>query len=468
VGKSKCYWDEEKNKVIFERVVRKSYLPTNNLLLKLMKETDNAFKASFSISGVTLEQLRDHPNALESFSKLVDRGCEILDETYYHSLAFLYSKREFKEQVKLHRKAVWELFGVRPKVFRNTELIYSNEIAEHVEKMRYKGILGEGTEKILGHNSPCFVYKAKNCKLRVLLRHYRLSDDISFRFSLHTWKEFPLTADKYATWINACNLKGEIVNLFMDYETFGEHQWRETGIFEFLKHFPKEVLKRKDEFVTPSEAIKRFEPKDELDVPFIVSWADTERDLTAWLGNKMQQYAIKKLYELEEKILVLKDKKLIEDWRKLQISDHFYFMCTKWFADGDVHKYFNPYDSPYDAFINFMNVLEDLKQRIEAHERRKLTREKALKFLANVEEGKEFYCKDGKVFRNLRDLYEGLKIMNSEIFSFHVNDEKNDFVNWIRACIGDEVLAEKLEELREKETIIKILSERIRELKKLI
>jgi alpha-amylase len=471
IGTGKSYWDEEKNKEILNRVVRKSYLPTTRLLLELMKETNGAFRAAFSITGTVLEQLKKygHEEVISNFHKLIDKGCEIVDETYYHSLAFLFSRREFREQVKMHRELVQELFGVKPKVFRNTELVYSNEIAKEAEKMGYRGILAEGHEKVLGWRSPCFVYRAKDANIRILLRHYKLSDDISFRFSLHTWEEYPLTADKFASWINAHNGNGEVVNLFMDFETFGEHQWPETGIFEFLRYLPKEILKHPDnEFVTPYEAIRKFPERGELDVPFIVSWADTERDLTAWLGNRMQQYALQKLYELEERVLATKDSSIIEDWRKLQISDHFYFMCTKWFADGDVHKYFNPYDTPYDAFINFMNVIEDLKRRIEEVENHKITRDVAIKFLGNVRDGEEFYCCDGRVFRNLRELAEGLKCISPQAFSHHVNPSKNDFAAWIANCIGDVKLAEKISKLNDPKLMRRAILDRIRYLKKFI
>ncbi len=469
IGTGKCYWNNEKNEEVFQRVVRKSYLPTTRLLLQLVNETNGAFRVAFSITGVALEQLQKYPEVISNIQKLVDRDCEIVDETYYHSLAFLFSKREFREQVKMHREAVEEIFGYRPRIFRNTELVYSNEIAKEAEKMGYKGILAEGHEKILGWRSPCFVYRAKDANIRILLRHYKLSDDISFRFSLHTWEEYPLTADKFAAWVNSHNGSGELVNLFMDFETFGEHQWPETGIFEFLRHMPKEILKHPDnDFVTPYEAIRRYPERGELDVPFIVSWADTERDLTAWLGNKMQQYALRKLYELEERVLRTGRKDIIEDWRKLQISDHFYFMCTKWFADGDVHKYFNPYDTPYDAFINFMNVLEDLKKRIEEVENHKITRDIALKYLGNVKGGEEFYCCDGKVFRNLRELAEALRCMKREVFLYHANQSKNDFAAWIANCIGDGKLAEKIAHLKDPKLMRRAILDRIRYLKKFI
>ncbi len=470
IGTSKSYWDDKKNREILERVIRKSYLPTTRIFLDLNKETDGEFRVAFSITGTVLEQLKDtNSEVIENFRKLVDRGGEVIDETYYHSLAFFFSKKEFREQVKMHRELVEEVFGFRPKIFRNTELTFSNEIAKEAEKMGYKGILAEGHEKILGWRSPTFVYKVKDTNIKALLRHYKLSDDIAFRFSLKSWEEHPLTADKFAAWVNSHNGNGEVINLFMDFETFGEHQWPETGIFDFLKHMPHEILKHPDnEFVTPFDAVRRFPERGELDVPFVVSWADTERDLTAWMGNNMQIYALQKLYELEGKVKATKREDIIEDWRKLQISDHFYFMCTKWFADGDVHKYFNPYDTPYDAFINFMNVLEDLKRRIFEAEKKTLNREKALLFLGNVKDGEEFYSHDGKMFRNLRDLSEGLKNMSMDTFRYHVNNGKNDFASWVALSIGDEALAEKISRASNPKEMRKIVLERIRQLKRYI
>jgi alpha-amylase len=292
---------------------------------------------------------------------------EILDETYYHSLAFLYSKPEFKEQVKLHKKKIKDIFSYKPTVFRNTELIYNNELAKYVEEMGYKGILAEGADHVLGWRSPNFVYKPTGTdKIKLLLKNYRLSDDIAFRFSSREWSEWPLTTGKFAHWLNAVNGNGNTVNLFMDYETFGEHQWATTGIFNFLRHLPEEIMKHPDnKFATPSEIVKEISPAAELDIHHLVSWADVERDISAWLGNKMQQSAIQKIYLLEKAVKRLKSQALLEDWRKLQTSDHFYYMCTKWFNDGDVHKYFNPYDSPYDAFITYMNILNDFEKRIE-------------------------------------------------------------------------------------------------------
>jgi alpha-amylase len=372
VGKDSNYFNDNSerdlnNKKVLQKVARKSYLPTNAILLELLNKHPE-FKISFSLSGVLLEQLEKFsPETLVSFQELVNTGrAEILSETYYHSLSFLYSPQEFKKQVKMHKKKIKDIFGVEPKIFRNTELIYNNSLAKEIEKMGFTGILSEGADHILDWRSPNFLYRPKETKkIKLLLKNYRLSDDIAFRFSCKDWEGYPLTAPQFAQWISAINGNGNVANLFMDYETFGEHQWEDTGIFEFLKHLPEEVLKHPDnDFVTTSEAVEKYEAVAELDVPHFISWADVERDLSAWLSNPLQHDAIDKLYSLEKAVLKTKDKKIINDWRRLQTSDHFYYMCTKWFADGDVHKYFNPYDSPYEAFISYMNVINDMKLRI--------------------------------------------------------------------------------------------------------
>lgn len=360
------------NRKILRKVADKSYLPANRVLLDLLRRHPG-FKVSFSFSGVFLEQLeRDFPEVLASFQALVRTGrVEVLGETYYHSLAFLYSPREFRHQIRKHQEKIWELFGLAPRVFRNTELIYSNAVAAEVRKLGYRGILAEGVDRILEWRSPNFVYAPRGTAgMALLLKNYQLSDDIAFRFSDRGWKEHPLTAPKFARWLSEHNgAGGNLVNLFMDYETFGEHQWEDTGIFDFLAQLPEEVLRHPDnDFVTPSEAIERYASQGELDFPYLVSWADTERDLSAWLSNAMQKDALEKLYALEERVLATGEERLIEDWRRLQTSDHFYYMCTKWFSDGDVHKYFNPYDSPYEAFINFMNALKDVIMRIQEAE----------------------------------------------------------------------------------------------------
>src|SRR5579884_396099 len=376
------------NRRIFEKVAYKCYLPANALMLELL-ECHPEFKISYSLSGVFLEQAEAFmPEVIESFRKLIATGrVEILEQTYYHSLSFLYSPAEFRRQVSLHKRKVQELFGVTPKVFRNTELIYNNDLAYEIESLGYKGILAEGADHILGWRSSNFLYRPRGTKkIKLLLKNYHLSDDIAFRFSSRDWNEYPLTADKFSHWVSEANGNGEVINLFMDYETFGEHQWEDTGIFEFMRHLPAAILRNPDNgFMTPSEAVDSLEPKAELDVPHFISWADTERDLSAWLSNGMQQDAMKRIYEMEPLILELDDAKLTNDWRKLTTSDHFYYMCTKWFSDGDVHKYFNPYDTPYDAFISFMNVLADMRLRAENQKRaREIEKERIKKQFAEL------------------------------------------------------------------------------------
>ncbi|MBP9760154.1 MAG: glycoside hydrolase family 57 protein [Candidatus Pacebacteria bacterium] len=354
------------NARIARKVAEKSYLPANEAILANLQQYPD-FKVAFSISGIALEQFEEYtPEVIESFKRLVDTGrVEILSETYYHSLTFLESPDEFRAQVRLHADKVRDLFGVRPYVFRNTELIYRNDIAEMVADMGYLGMLAEGADHLLDWRKPTYVYHAKNDPaFKLLLKHYKLSDDIAFRFSNREWEEWPLTAPKFAQWVNAHNGDGHVINLFMDYETFGEHQWEDTGIFEFLRTVPGEILKHADNsFVTPTEALTRYPVAGEIDAPHYVSWADVERDLSAWKSNAIQHDALRAFFELEPIVKQSGDKDLLRDWRRLSTSDHFYYMCTKWFQDGDVHKYFSPYESPYEAFIAYMNVLNDVRAR---------------------------------------------------------------------------------------------------------
>lgn len=365
IGTDKPYEDEKGNREILKKVAARCYLPTNELLLSLIKEHKGKFKVAFSISGTALEQFeRYEPRVIGSFKALADTGAvEFLAETYYHSLAALFSPEEFRRQVRLHRQRIRELFGVMPRVFRNTELIYSNEIAELVGQLGMTAVLAEGADRILGWRSPNYVYSSvRASQMSVILKNYRLSDDIAFRFSNQSWSEWPLNADKYAGWLHQSLGNGDVIGLFMDYETFGEHQWRESGIFEFLRHLPAAVLKHKEfTFMTPSEVAKKIKPVGEIDVPEPISWADTERDVSAWLGNNMQDAAAASIYALEKDVLATRDSDLIHAWRRLQTSDHFYYMCTKWAEDGDVHTYFSPYESPYDAFIRYANALNQIR-----------------------------------------------------------------------------------------------------------
>jgi len=360
------YDDQTSNERIIHKVAEKSYIPTNKRLLDML-EKHPEFKLSMSITGTVLEQLEQWaPEALQSFKDLVATGrVEIVAETYHHSLAFFYNREEFEKQVAMHRDKVQELFGQTPQVFRNTELAYNNDLAFWADKAGYKGILAEGWDPVLDWRSPNFVYQPTYTdNIRLLMKNYKLSDDIAFRFGNQSWTEWPLTADKFSHWLNDSG-DATNFNLFMDYETFGEHQWHETGIFDFLEHLPTEWLKRDGtSFMTVSEVIDAFEPVDRVDMPHTVTWADTERDLSAWLGNAMQGSAIAALYDLGDAVLATNDWKLIEDWRRLQTSDHFYYMCTKYFNDGDIHAYFSPYDNPYDAFIAYMNAYHDMQFRL--------------------------------------------------------------------------------------------------------
>ncbi|MBN1645905.1 glycoside hydrolase family 57 protein [Candidatus Woesearchaeota archaeon] len=369
IGNNQNYFDEQKNKEVLHKVAKKCYIPTNNLMLDLIREHKGKFRISYSLSGVVLDQFEKYaPEVLKSFQTLAKTGCvEFLAETYYHSLSYLYSKEEFKDQVKLHSKKVQKLFGQIPKVFRNTELIYNNELANFIQGMGFKAILAEGADHIMeGWKSPNYVHTPKTAgNMKLLLKNYKLSDDIAFRFGNKGWKEFPLTVEKYGQWISSVNGTGDVVNLFMDYETFGEHQWEDTGIFNFIRYLPGELLKHPDNnFKTVSEAVQ-YPSRGELDVHNFISWADIERDLSAWLGNSIQNAAARELYNIERMIKLSNDPLLVEAWRKMTTSDHLYYMCTKWFNDGDVHKYFNPYESPYEGFIAFMNVLNDMVLKLK-------------------------------------------------------------------------------------------------------
>lgn len=369
MGKDHNYLDVSANRSIMQRVAAECYLPMNNLLLRLIKENEGAFKVTFSISGLAIEQFRSYtPEVLDSFRELAKTGCvEFLAESYSHSLSALISPEEFKSEVDAHVALIKEEFGYTPTSFRNTELIYSDQIGEQVAAMGFKAMLAEGARHVLGWKSPNFVYaNALDQKLRVLLRNYKLSDDIAFRFSNQGWGEWPLTADKYASWIADENTTGEVVNLFMDYETFGEHQKSSCGIFDFMAALPKAMLSTGAlQFGTVTETAAANQPTGVLYCTHAMSWADEERDVTAWLGNDLQNEAFDKLYGLQEKVRELNHDDFNYVWNFMKASDHFYYMATKWFSDGDVHSYFNPYDSAYSAFINYMNVLSDFANELD-------------------------------------------------------------------------------------------------------
>jgi alpha-amylase len=369
IGSNHHYFDDVKNREVLKKVSEKCYLPANKLMLELIKNHKGKFKISYSISGVALEQFETwQPDVLQSFKDLAATGCvEFIAETYYHSLAYIFSKEEFEKQIKQHGKLIKKHFKQEPKVFRNTELQYNNELAKFIEDLGYDAIICEGVDRLLHGRSPNFIYKAPNAhKIKSLLKNYKLSDDIAFRFSDSNWSEWPLNAETFATWVHSVAGTGETINLFMDYETFGEHQWEHSGIFEFLKHMPTYVLAHKDfSFKTVSETAASYPVRDVYDAHHLTSWADTERDLSAWIGNPMQDESIAKIYQLEQQVYASGDATLIDSWKKMLTSDHFYYMCSKYWADGDVHKYFSPYDSPYDAYIYFMNAMSDLTIQLQ-------------------------------------------------------------------------------------------------------
>jgi alpha-amylase len=369
IGDDHQYYDDYQNRHIVRRVAEKCYIPANKMMLELIQEFGSAFRLSFSISGTALEQLSIHaPEVILGFQKLAETGCvEFLAETYSHSLASLGNREEFFRQVEMHSSLIEKLFGQKPVTFRNSELIYSDEIGEMVSDLGFKTMMTEGAKHILGWKSPNYMYcSSRNPKLKLLLRNFRLSDDIAFRFDAKNWPEWPITAEKFTGWLNGIDSREEVVNVFIDYETIGERLWKETGIFEFFKALPKSVFSKSNfKFRTPSELTDTLQPVAPIHVPYPISWADEERDLTSWLGNELQDEAFSKLYALAGTIANLKDRSIHRDWSYLQTTDHFYYMCTKWFSDGAVHKYFNPYPSPYEAFINYMNVLSDFIIRVE-------------------------------------------------------------------------------------------------------
>ena len=369
IGNDHYYYDDFNNEEIMHRIAQRSYIPANYTLLEMIKNSNGKFKVAFSISGIALEQLEIYvPEFIDSMKELAKTGCvEFLSETYAHSLASLKDPIEFANQVKMHDDKIEALFGQRPKVFRNTELIYSDDIACQIADMGFKGCITEGAKHILGWKSPNYLYNSAAApKLKLLLKNYKVSDDISFRFSNYEWSEYPLTADKFIGWIANTPESEQIVNLFMNYETLGELQPRETGIFEFMKALPRFAEEKGISFATPTEIISKVKPVDSLSMPYPISWADEERDTSAWLGNVLQNEAFEKLYSVAERVRLCDDRRLKQDWNYLQTSDHFYYMCTKHFTDGAVHSHYSPYETPYEAFTNYMNVLSDFIVRVEA------------------------------------------------------------------------------------------------------
>lgn len=432
------YFSDRDNREVFTRVAEKCYFPTNSIFLDKIDEfkgQHKEFKVSFSLSGVLLEQCeRYNPDLLESFKQLAETGrAEFLDQTYYHSLASLYSDpTEFKEQVMMHRQAVKDLIGYTPQVFENTELIYNNSIAALAEEMGYKGIFTEGLERVLGDRSPNYVYKASGeSNIKVLMRNYKLTDDVGFRFSSRDWEEYPLLTEKYSAWLAAT--PGDILILFADYETFGEHHWQDTGIHDFLRQLPNDILKYDHlSTVTPSEIIDTHDARDEIDVFEMggtISWADAERDLSCWLGNTMQWASYTHHRDLYEKIRG--DQDLLKIWRYFGISDHYYYMFTAGGAPGDVHSYFSPYGNPYDGFITYLAALMDFDSRAAAMLDR-----------ANDPFTFSITGRPIETVWSRSDFCKALKEVHLD--SIRQHQTRGDFENWARHSLKDERVARKM------------------------
>jgi len=442
------YFDNDVDREIFKRAARKCYFPSNQILLDLIdryRKEKRQVKVSFSVSGVFLEQCEMFDKGLlESFRQLADTGCvEFLNQTYYHSISSLYpEKDEFTEQVKMHRQAVKDLLGVTPNVFENTELLYNNAIARIVENLGYKGIFTEGVERILGEKSPNNIYTPKGCrKIRVLLRNYKLTDDIGFRFSARWWSEWPLTADKYAHWL--ADTQGQCINIFPDYETFGEHHWPETGIHNFLRHLPEEILKWEHlQMATPSEVIEKHASQGEIDVPETggtVSWADLERDSSGWLGNAMQWAYYTSLRRLEPIIKEAGDEEFLKLWRCFQTSDHLYYMFMAGGGPGEVHSYFSPFESPMDAFVASQSLMFDFENRL-----RTATLTANEPFLFHTGAGEENYT--GVMTWSLKGFIKALQTIDINAVEFH--NRRGDFESWAKHSLQDEVLTRQLKKTR--------------------
>ncbi len=479
------YFDHRLNRYIFNRAAKKCYFPSNNVILEQIdryKRGRKQFKVAYGISGVLIEQCeRWNPDLLDSFKQLAESGCvDFLDQPYYHSLASLYGidRLEFVEQIKMHRQLMKDLFNYEPKVVENTECLFNNEIAKTVEGLGYKASVTEGVERILGWRSPNYVYQAKGSRLRVLLRNYRLSDDVGFRFSSTWWEEWPLTAEKYASWLASSS--GQAIVLFIDYETFGEHHWPESGIHEFLRWLPGEVIKWDHlQWSTPSEVIRRHSPVGEIDVNGYntVSWADLERDPSAWIDNAMQMICYESLKGLEHPVKAIGDVDLIRLWRYLQMSDHLYYMSIKGGGPGDVHCYFNPTSSPVEAFAVYSKIISDLEARIL----RELEKPEhvAKRILRELPTGRgftfffEFARPTGLTANSLNEFHSTLKFVDVKSIQFHM--EREDFERWIRQVIGDGQLANELTEISKerltgeklRKKILSVIEQRMKELEKI-
>jgi alpha-amylase len=442
------YFDNELDREIFVRAAKKCYFPSNQILLEVIDEHKRERcrpKFAFSLSGVYLEQCQMFsPDLLETFRQLAQTGCvEFLNQTYYHSIASLYpDKDEFVEQVRMHREIIKTLLGHEPKVFENTELLYNNAIAKIIENLGYKGIYTEGVEKILGENSPNYLYTPKGShRIRLLLRNYKLTDDVGFRFSARWWSEWPLTADKYAHWL--ADTTGDLINIFPDYETFGEHHWPETGIHGFLRHLPGEILKWSHlKMATPSEAIEKYGSKGEVDVSETkgtVSWADADRDSSGWLGNGMQWAYYSNLKRLEPLIHEAADPQLLRLWRNFQTSDHLYYMFAQGGAPGEVHSYFSPYESPINAFVAAESSLLDFENRVRLQT---LTANEP--FLFSTAANKESFT--GTMTWTLKGFLKALQTVDTKALEFH--NSRGDFSSWAEHSLQDHTLQEQFDAIR--------------------
>jgi len=465
------YFNQKLNRHVFERVARKCYFPSNKIILEQIdkyKADRKKFKVAYGISGVLIEQCeRWNPDLLDSFKQLVESGCvELLDQPYYHSLSSLYGtdRSEFVEQIKMHRQLVKDLFNYEPKVVENTECLYNNSIAKTAEGLGYEATVTEGVERILGWRSPNYVYKAKDSSLRVLLRNYRLSDDIGFRFSSTWWEEWPLTAEKYASWLAAT--PGQVITLFVDYETFGEHHWPESGIYDFLRWLPGEVIKWGHlDWHTPSEVVQRHMPVGEIDVQDFntVSWADLERDPSAWIANSMQVLCFESLKGLEQPVKATEDEDLIKLWRYLQMSDHLYYMSIKGGGPGDVHCYFNPCGNPVEAFAVYSRVLSDLEARVTSElEKPELSAKRILRRLPAGRSFTFFHELDQPTewsVHSLDEFYSILKVVSLSSIRFHT--KRGDLERWLRQVVGDEELADEMAEISNEKLVGKKLRKRI-------
>jgi len=465
------YFDSGMNKEVFNRIARECYIPANEAILNQIdhfKRGKRKFKVAYSISGIFIEQSeRWNQDVLESFRQLAKSNyVELLEQTYYHSLASLFdsSSSEFIEQIKMHQQVMRDLFKREPRVFENTECLYNNAIAKTVEGLGYEAMVTEGIERILGWRSPNYVYKAKNSPIRVLLRNYRFSDDVGFRFTSRDWDQWPLFADKYADWL--ASAPGDVINIFMDYETFGEHYRRESGILEFLRWLPPEIAGRDNPCCcTPTEVIRRHEPVDEIDVPDdeTVSWADTERDTSAWLGNSLQGISFNLLKELEPTAKEIRDSLLLKVWRYLQTSDHLYYMSTKGGGPGTVHSSFNPYGSPVEAFMAYMRVLSDLQARFRLEFEKPEFRYKRILRQLPIRNGFAFFYDFARptdlTARSLSEFHSILKIVDANSVRFHMS--RGDFERWLDQVVGDKELAIRIARIPKDEVDGEVLRERV-------